>query len=332
MPIKQSTAHDADRWPRGPKSIASVKLWGLRLASITETHCVSLILDQLAHRRGGWLVTPNLEILRQTTVDPAKRRLVNRATLCVPDGITLLWASHLRRRPLRQRVCGSSLIYSLTAGAAQTGRSVFFLGGEDDTAQRTAAVLSQRYPHLKIAGTYAPSPGFEHDHQQLGRIIEQLQRAEPDIVYVALGFPKAERLIQQLRRRHVLPRAWWLGVGISFSYVSGQIRRAPVWMQRIGLESFYRLAQEPRRLAKRYLWDGPWFAWRLLLASAAYGMIHLAPLTWPRQQPMPIRVRARAHDQPAPGRQWESRTGRRANLRTARRRQRSSTNTAASAH
>ena len=97
------------------------------------------------------------------------------------------------------------------------------------------------------------------------KLIAHLTAANPDIVYVALGSPKQEWLIGQLRG--YLPRAWWLGIGISFSFLSGQVKRAPQWMQRSGLEWLHRLSQEPRRLAKRYLVHGLPFAASLFTSA-----------------------------------------------------------------
>ena len=328
MPFTHAPSPRAHLRPATAFPVDTVRLWGLRLASITEARCVSLVIQQLAQNKGGWLVTPNLEILRQTTRHRDRRRLVRRATLAVPDGITLLWASQLRKQPLQERVCGSNLIYSLTAAAAEHNCSVFFLGGDHDTAQRTADAFATHHPTLKIAGAVSPPPGFEKDPAQMARLVDHLKHAQPDIVYVALGFPKAEKLIHHLRAEHILPRAWYLGVGISFSYVCGQIKRAPLWMQRIGLESFYRLAQEPRRLARRYLIDGPAFALRLLTVSLLQGYL----LTALRQRPIPVRLPRPPHDPTTPGHRWESKTNTPSANKTTHTPPRSSTGTAASAH
>jgi N-acetylglucosaminyldiphosphoundecaprenol N-acetyl-beta-D-mannosaminyltransferase len=114
---------------------------------------------------------------------------------------------------------------------------------------------------------HTPAFGFERDPSAVPAIRAELQAARPDIVYVALGFPKQERLIRAVR--DVLPQAWFVGVGISFSFLAGDMPRAPDWMQRAGLEWAHRLAMEPRRLARRYLVDGLPFAARLGLHALA---------------------------------------------------------------
>ena len=183
--------------------------------------------------------------------DAEFRRLIGPATLFVADGMPLVWASRLQGTPLPERVPGSNLISILSHGAAGRGRSVFLLGGDEGTAEGAADVLLSRDPDLRIAGTLYPPMGFENDPEEMGRIRDTLADSSPDIVYVALGSPKQERLIRGIR--DLLPGAWWVGVGISFSFLTADVRRAPTWMQRVGLEWVHRLAQEPGRLARRYL-------------------------------------------------------------------------------
>jgi N-acetylglucosaminyldiphosphoundecaprenol N-acetyl-beta-D-mannosaminyltransferase len=178
----------------------------------------------------------------------------------------LLWASRLQGTPLPERVAGSELIYTLTAAAAEAGRSVFLLGGNPGAAERAGEELRRRNPTLKLAGTRCPPFGFEKDSASVDEITGALEAARPDVVFVCLGFPKQERLIERIRAR--LPTAWFLGVGISLSFVCGDIRRAPRWMQRIGLEWVHRLAQEPTRLFRRYVLHDIPFAFRLIVSAA----------------------------------------------------------------
>jgi N-acetylglucosaminyldiphosphoundecaprenol N-acetyl-beta-D-mannosaminyltransferase len=242
-----------------------VELLGIALDPVTEAEAIGRAVEALEADRGGWLVTMNLDTLRQSARSPATAALLEGASLVVADGMPLIWASRLARTPLPARVAGSDLIWSLTAESAIEGYSIFLLGGAPGVCDRAAEVMRANYPGLRIAGTYSPQYGFEDDPAEMDAIRARLRRARPDVVYVALGFPKQERLIRALR--HDLPGAWFVGVGISFSFLAGDVPRAPDWIQRLGLEWLHRLTKEPARLARRYLIAGLPFAARLLAHS-----------------------------------------------------------------
>jgi len=237
---------------------------------MTEVASVRHILNCLDHGQGGVVVTPNLDHLRRCRKDMNFAALVAEADLVVADGMPLVWASKLQRTPLPERVAGSNLISSLSDGAAARGRSLFLLGGAPGTADGAAEILRKRYPAIKIAGTYCPPVGFERNTRVMGELTNLLTASKADIVYVALGSPKQERLIA--RTKHLLPNAWWLGVGNSFSFLCGHVRRAPKWMQSSGLEWVHRLGQEPRRLFKRYVVVGLPFGTSLLGRAALGGI------------------------------------------------------------
>jgi N-acetylglucosaminyldiphosphoundecaprenol N-acetyl-beta-D-mannosaminyltransferase len=239
-----------------------VALMGLELDCVTSEQAIDYIMSELSVGRAGWVLTPNLHILRTFTRDPAYARIARSAALSVADGMPLIWASRLRGTPLPERIAGSELIWSLTARAAREGRSVFFLGGNPGSADAAAATLADRNPGLRVAGTSCPPMGFRDNPSYLASLEERLISAAPDICYVGLPTGATEPLIERLTA--LVPGTWFLAVGVSFSFVSGEVRKAPVWVRRIGLEWFYRLLQEPRRLCRRYLLEGIPFAMRLL--------------------------------------------------------------------
>lgn len=249
----------------------TIELMGVAIHALAEPECVEHVVHCATHGRGGWVVTPNVDHLRRVVKDEVFRRLYARATLRVADGMPLVWASRLQGTPLPGRVAGSNLITSLCGGAARAGVSVYLLGGDPGTAAGAATVLTGRFPELEVAGTDCPAPGFDADSEQMRGVRDRLLAARPGIVFVALGSPKQELLIDRLRPD--LPEAWWLGVGISFSFLTGDVRRAPRWMQAIGLEWLHRLLQERSRLTRRYLYHGIPFAARLLATSAARRLI-----------------------------------------------------------
>jgi N-acetylglucosaminyldiphosphoundecaprenol N-acetyl-beta-D-mannosaminyltransferase len=242
-----------------------VRLLGLDLDPVTEAEAIATILRGLDEQTGGFVVTPNLDHLRQLARKRELASLFSSADLVVADGMPLVWASRLRGQRLPERVAGSELIWSLTAEAARRDRSVFLLGGAPGTCQAAEERLRASYPGALFAGNYCPPFGFEYDAEAIERVRERLREARPDIVFVGLGFPKQERLIAYLRSE--FPKTWFLGVGYSFSFVAGATPRAPAWMIRAGLEWLHRMLHDPRRLVSRYLLHGLPFAARLMTAA-----------------------------------------------------------------
>lgn len=240
-------------YSRHPKyGFLSVELAGLQFADLSEKDCVELMVSERLQGRGGWVVTANTDFLYQAHSDPGINALYRTADIIVADGMPVIWASRIQGSPLTKgRVCGSDLIFSLPEACARAGLSIFLLGGVDDIADRTEQVLTARYPGLRIAGKYSPPFGFEQQPHLYDTMRSAIGQARPDVVLVALGAPKSERLIQQLRS--AAPDAWWMGVGASFEFACGARQRAPALMQKTGTEWVYRMLQDPSRLVKRYL-------------------------------------------------------------------------------
>jgi N-acetylglucosaminyldiphosphoundecaprenol N-acetyl-beta-D-mannosaminyltransferase len=261
-----------------------VRLLELELDAVTEAEAIATILHGLDKGVGGFVVTPNLDHLRQLSQTPELTSLFRKPDLVVADGMPLVWASRLQGSPLPERVAGSELIWSLTAEAALRDRSVFLLGGAPGTCEGAEGRLRSVYPGARLAGSYCPPFGFEYDAEEIESVRQVLRDAQPDIVFVALGFPKQERLIAYLRAE--FPKMWFLGVGYSFSFVAGVTPRAPAWMIKLGLEWLHRLTKDPKRLASRYLLHGLPFAARLFAHSL---VLRLLP-----------RRRRLGHQRPAP--------------------------------
>jgi N-acetylglucosaminyldiphosphoundecaprenol N-acetyl-beta-D-mannosaminyltransferase len=216
---------------------------------------------------GGIIVTPNVDIWRLVRNEPGLRQIVDDADIVVADGAPLLWASTLAGRALPERVTGSGLVESLSGVAAQSGKSIYLIGGGTGGAvDRAADALMSRHPGLVVSGTQEPPFGFEQNPELERELVEQVVAAQPDLVLVGLGFPRQERLALKIRGR--LSSAWLLGCGAGIEMAAGDARRAPMWAQRAGLEWMLRLVQNPRRLAGRYLVHDAPAAVALLHASA----------------------------------------------------------------
>jgi len=213
-------------------------------------------------KRPHHVVTANVDFLRLASQDAGFQSIVNDADLVLADGMPLVWASRRQLTPLPCRVTGVDMILACAQLAARRGYSIFLLGAAPGVAYQAAEVLQQRFPGLRIAGTYSP-PAAEMTEQDDDAGVRMVRAARPDMLFVAFGAPKQEHWIRAHQETLNVPVC--MGVGGSFDMLAGNVRRAPVWIQRHGLEWLYRLAQEPRRLWKRYIvHDLPVFA-RLML-------------------------------------------------------------------
>jgi N-acetylglucosaminyldiphosphoundecaprenol N-acetyl-beta-D-mannosaminyltransferase len=242
---------------------------GAPMDVVTEARAVRAVLDAAGTNLGSWTITANVDHLRRYSREPVAKSLLDEADLVVADGMPLIWASRLAGVPLPERVSGSSMVWSICEAASVRRQSLFLLGGDPGVAERAANIFQDRYPGLEIIGTDCPPVGFESDERELDRIQSLVARTRPHIVFVALGFTKQDVLIRRLRRSQ--PCASFLGVGISLSYVTGEVSRAPNWICNLGLEWAYRLAHEPtRRLARRYIVNGLPFALRLMMSAVRH--------------------------------------------------------------
>lgn len=240
---------------------------GLGVDPVSSSQVLDIVRAGWATGRGGLIVTPNVDIWLRTRRDLSARDLVAGASLVVADGQPLVWAGAVAGTPLPERVAGSELVETLAALAAAEGRTLYIVGGGDEgSAEEAAVALQERYPALRVVGTLVPPFGFESQDGYLERVQQGIVDSGADLVYVGLGFPKQERFAAPLIGR--MPGTWFLGCGGGITMAAGRAARSPEWMQRLGLEWTHRLAQEPRRLAKRYLVDDIPAAVRLLAMSA----------------------------------------------------------------
>jgi N-acetylglucosaminyldiphosphoundecaprenol N-acetyl-beta-D-mannosaminyltransferase len=235
----------------GPQGARRVTLAGVRIDPCNMAEAVEAIVARAAAGGPpGYVVTPNAQHLVLLQDDAEFRRIYAGAMLSVADGMPLVWASRWLGTPLPQRVNGTDLFVALCARAADMGLRIFLFGGRPGAADAAAEELRRRFPGLIIAGSCCPPFGFESDPAELARLDQVLREARPDLLFVGLGAPKQERWIAGHAAPLGVPVA--LGIGVSFEFVGGLVRRAPGWMQRAGLEWFYRLLAEPRRLWRRY--------------------------------------------------------------------------------
>jgi len=215
--------------------------FGVRADDVTWDEMLAHIEGFIAEGRPHQIVTVNPEFVMAARRDPEFRAIINGAALALPDGVGLLWAGRILGQPLRERVTGSDGVPRIAERAAAKGWRLFLLGAAPGVAEETARRLVKYYPSLKIAGTYAGSPAIEEE----ASIVELVRRARPDVLFVAYGHPRQDKWIARNLDRMGVPAC--MGVGGAFDFITGLVPRAPAWVQRIGLEHFYRLLRQPWR-------------------------------------------------------------------------------------
>jgi N-acetylglucosaminyldiphosphoundecaprenol N-acetyl-beta-D-mannosaminyltransferase len=266
-------------------------LLGMAVARATAAEVLDHMFGDLERGHGGWIVTANLDFLRRHARDGEVRALYREADLVVADGMPLVWAARLQGERLPERVTGASLIWLIAERAARAGRSLYLLGGDPSVNASAIAVFRERWPAVRIAGTSSPMVANPPTAAELAALEADVVAAAPDVLLVGMGSPKQEHVIRALRS--ALPRCWMIGVGTSFAFVAGTLTRAPGGMQRVGLEWFWRLAHEPRRLARRYLVEDLPFAVELFARALATRRRRGAVVSAPpsdarsRQEPWP---------------------------------------------
>jgi N-acetylglucosaminyldiphosphoundecaprenol N-acetyl-beta-D-mannosaminyltransferase len=207
------------------------------------------------------IVTVNAQFVQTAHEEPRFANAIRRADLSVADGVPLVWASRLLRQPLPGRVNGTDLMVRLCEVAATQRNTVYFLGGLPGAGDAAARVLQQQFLGLTIAGIDCPPFGFNQVPALDEEVCMRIEQAKPDLVFVALGAPKAEYWIQDHLQ---LPAKVMIGVGGSFELVAGYKKRAPLLLQKMGCEWLWRLYMEPGRLWKRYLIGNSLFGYLLL--------------------------------------------------------------------
>ena len=261
----------ATRRPVSPWATPRVEVDHLPFSRQSGEEVVDSVFHALGSGLGGRIVTPNIDILQALRRKPELRDLVRTADILVADGMPIVWASKLLRTPLPERVSGADLVWTLAGRAAAEGRSLYLLGGKPGIAQRAGKTFTYHHPDLQIVGYDSPDFGFENSPGQMRDVIDKLTAAQPDLVYLALGFPKQDVVAAELAR--YLPRTWFLGCGGALDMAAGEVDRANPTMQKLGGEWIHRLLKEPRRLARRYLLNDAPYAAGLLTRSTVGGVL-----------------------------------------------------------
>jgi N-acetylglucosaminyldiphosphoundecaprenol N-acetyl-beta-D-mannosaminyltransferase len=234
-----------------------INIGGINIDNVSMAEALNAIEEFIARREPCYITSPNVDILIRYRRDREFARYYDQDALCLADGVPIMWAAKFLGTPLKEKISGSDLVPKVCELANRKGYKIFFMGGRPGAADAAKAKLQETLKDIQIVGTYSPPFGFERDAAELQKIADMIKAAKPDILFVGLGAPKQELWIKRYHQEVGVPVS--MGVGVTFEFIAGIVKRAPRWMQKVGLEWFWRLCMEPGRLWRRYLIDDTQF-------------------------------------------------------------------------
>jgi N-acetylglucosaminyldiphosphoundecaprenol N-acetyl-beta-D-mannosaminyltransferase len=243
-----------------PSELPRVDVLGVGVSAITMDRALGTIDSWIARREQHYVCITGVHGVMESQRDERLREIHNRAGMVTPDGMPLVWLSRLNGVRDVERVYGPDLMAACCDRSQAHGYTHFFYGGGDGVPELLAERLRERFAGLRIVGSYSP-PFRPMTPEEDEALVDRINQAAPDIVWVGLSTPKQERWMAEHVGRLRAPVM--VGVGAAFDFHAGLKRQAPRWMQRSGLEWLFRLMTEPRRLWRRYLVNNPSFIWLL---------------------------------------------------------------------
>lgn len=246
---------------------------GVAVSSIDMAAAVRTVDEWIKTGTPNYVTVTGVHGVMESQRDPDVRKIHNEAGMVTPDGMPLVWLGRLSGHKNVRRVYGPDLMLAICERSVAAGYRHFLYGGSYGLPERLKAKLEARFAGLNVVGTYSP-PFRPLTDEEDDHVVDMINDTKADIVWVGLSTPKQERWMAQHFGR--LEASVMIGVGAAFDFNAGLKKRAPAWMQRNGLEWFFRLCSEPRRLWRRYLWANSFFL--LLLAGRALGLRRYADI------------------------------------------------------
>ncbi len=233
-----------------------VNVLGIGISALNLQSALAEVAEAIRARRKGYICVTGVHGVMEAQSDGAFRGILNNAFLCTPDGMPMVWLGKMNGHSQMRRVYGPDLMLDICAWSEANPCRHFFFGGAPGVATLLAEKLKERFPKMEIAGSYTP-PFRPLSPEEQKELQEMVRAAKPDIMWIGLSTPKQERFMAEYLPK--LDTTLMIGVGAAFDFLSGRVKQAPRWMQRSGLEWFYRLCSEPKRLAGRYFKNNPLF-------------------------------------------------------------------------
>lgn len=262
MGSDMSMATNIDLRETSTRTLAtSTDILGTPIAITDLPGATAHLLHRVAARQGGYVCLRDVHGIMLARRDPELFQIHHEATMNLPDGMPLVHIARRRGHHAIGRVAGADLVEALADAGRGTALRHYFYGGKPGVAEKMAATLKRRFPGMVVAGCASP-PFGDVDDATMKQALAAIVAARADVVWVGLSTPKQERWMH--RHHPALPGMILIGVGAAFDFITGEVRRAPLWMQRATLEWLHRLFSEPRRLWRRYLVLAPRFVWLIL--------------------------------------------------------------------
>ena len=239
-----------------------INILGTNVCMVDMAGAISKVEEFLTGDKANAVFTPNSEIIMSATRDEEFKSLLNSADLVIADGIGVVYASRILKKPLAERVAGFDLVSNIIKKSADGKHSFYFFGGKPGVSEKAKENLQKEYPLLNVVGT---SDGY-FDAEKEKQIIADIKEKAPDIVFVCLGAIKQEKWIME--HKDELGAKVLFGVGGSLDVFAGNAERAPLFYQKAGLEWFYRLMKEPKRIIR--MMDLPRFALKVIKEGKKY--------------------------------------------------------------
>lgn len=240
-------------------TMTTLRLGRVPVHAVSMHQTLDLISLRIASGLAGYVLTPNVDHVVLAEKSDALVAAYRDVFLSLADGMPVVWAARLLGHPLPEKVSGSDLVRPLLLRACRDNLSVYFLGGREGSGAEAVRRLALEMPTLRVVGVDAPMISDSAADAEAHAAFLRVQRAQPDLLLVGLGCPKQELWLHRFAPQ--LKGTVSLGIGASIDFLAGAVTRSPAWMSRHGLEWLYRLAQEPRRLWRRYLLRDPVFLW-----------------------------------------------------------------------
>jgi N-acetylglucosaminyldiphosphoundecaprenol N-acetyl-beta-D-mannosaminyltransferase len=227
-----------------------VNILGINIDNINPQQFIEKIEELVSKKECTYVCFSNVHTIVTSQTDTELSKITNQSAIVAPDGMPVVWTAKLLGAKQIEKCSGPDMMEEIFKLSDRKAYSHYFYGGTNDTLLKLKEKLIDKYPNIKIVGMYSP-PFRPLTKEEDEMIIRQINEANPDFIWVGLGAPKQEKWMAE--HCSLIDRGILLGVGAAFNFYAGTVKRAPKWMQDAGLEWFYRLIKEPKRLWKRYL-------------------------------------------------------------------------------